>query len=124
MEAKDTVMGNDVINPSKQGLTWATLITECLNEDMVNPPDIEEFLLDIIDDNKKAQAEISFKAGFSEGFKFGVHNLIASLNEGKEYGRKEVVEFVEAHLPKTLANYVGFWQMWEAQKEEWRIQDV
>ena len=27
--------------------------------------------------------------------------------------RREVVEFVEGNIPKTLSNYVGFWQRWQ-----------
>ena len=49
-------------------------------------------------DCHKKQAEISFKAG-----------------------RKEVVEFVEDSIPKTLANYVGFWQNWQAKLKEWGL---
>ena len=56
------------------------------------------------------QAEISFKAGYAEGFKLGVNNLIASLGEGKEYGGREVVEFVEAHRNIFDAD----WNEWQA----------
>jgi len=38
-----------------------------------------------------------------------------------EAGIKEVAEFVESNIPKTLANYVGFWQLWQAQLKEWGI---
>lgn len=31
-----------------------------------------------------------------------------------ERGLREVVEWVNKHLPKTLANYVGFWHLWQA----------
>ena len=35
--------------------------------------------------------------------------------------RREVVEFVEGNIPKTLSNYVGFWQRWQAKLEGWGI---
>jgi len=35
--------------------------------------------------------------------------------------RREVVEFVEGNIPKTLSNYVGFWQRWQAKREGWGI---
>jgi len=40
---------------------------------------------------------------------------------GRLGGIREVVEFVEGNIPKTLSNYVGFWQSWQVQKEEWGL---
>ncbi|KKN74748.1 hypothetical protein LCGC14_0387900 [marine sediment metagenome] len=88
LEAKDTVMGNDIINPSEKGLTWATLITECLNEEMVKPSDIEQFLLNIIDDNKKAQAEISFKAGVEQEHKVMIGVAVDEGNKAYKAGKE------------------------------------
>ncbi len=101
MEAKDTVMGQDTVAPYIQEV-WA-------NEDAIGRFDgrgmwtNEEVMIVTVGCIKrvtKAQAEISFKAGI-----------------------KEVAEFVEAHLPKSLANYVGFWHLWQAQLKEWGRDD-
>lgn len=40
---------------------------------------------------------------------------------GRKAGIREVVEFVEKSIPKTLANYVGFWLNWQAKLKEWGL---
>jgi len=49
-----------------------------------------------------------------------IDNLYTPLIEqARQEGRQEVVEFVEGNIPKTLANYVGFWHNWQTKLKEW-----
>ena len=65
---------------------------------------------------KKLFKEIERRFGY---FYDGLEKIII---DGIEIGRKQVVEFVEEHLPKTLANYVGFWRSWQRFKKEQGIE--
>ena len=74
---------------------------------------------------REPEIEEARKAGYSEGFELGVSNLIASLNEGKEYGRKEVVECV--HLGGTVSRdrktLSISYPLWQATLKEWGIEE-
>jgi len=109
MEAKDTIV-NDT----------TAIVYEHIR--MGNAMDISHEL--------EAQAEISFKAGYKQRDSEFVYNPdYLDYQKGVESGRivgrlggiREVVEFVEGNIPKTLSNYVGFWQSWQVQKEEWGL---
>jgi len=51
-------------------------------------------------------------------------NEVAKLQEESRLtGKREVVDWVEQHIPKTLANLVGFWHVWQAKLEEWGIKE-
>ena len=66
--------------------------------------------------------DIAYKAGIVEGQSSEGHQkaILLAIKAARKDGIKEVVEFVEEHLPKTLGNYVGFWRSWQcflAEKE-------
>ena len=106
MEAKDTVLKDTIISLPTYGNR-----------------------LDILSE-LEVQAEVSFKAGYKQRDSEFVYNPdYLDYQKGVESGRivgrlggiREVVEFVEGNIPKTLSNYVGFWQRWQAKLEGWGI---
>ncbi len=93
MNAEDTVTTEDVVHDSVKGLSWATLIDDCINEEMVKPYDVEQYILDLLLDNRKAQAEITWKAGidtlWKEIQKLGYQRVLDDLvimGKLKEWG--------------------------------------
>ena len=110
MKAEDTVSADDTIHDSKQGLSWFTLINDCLKEEMVKPGDIEQYLLDLLLDNRKTQAEISFKAGIKEVVDWIRENSYTSVSDGFMEGGSGKRTFGNTH--------------WQAKLKEWGINSV
>ena len=76
----------------------------------------------------EAQAEISFRAGYEEGRLYGKQESLLNqaiinqqVKDAKQEGIREVVEFVEGNIPKTLSNYVGFWKNWQSKLNDWNL---
>ena len=68
------------------------------DSDLIRCPNCHTEWVILYNSIREKQAEISFKAG-----------------------RKEVIAWLEDNIPKTLANYVGFWHQLQAQKKEWGV---
>ena len=92
----------------------------------------------------KAQAEISFKAGWREGYdagkSFATINMPALVKEGKAEGIREVVEFIHKEFGGYIPDFtggltrknilideecgeVGSMVKWQAQKKKWGVTD-
>ncbi|KKM93469.1 hypothetical protein LCGC14_1208200 [marine sediment metagenome] len=68
---------------------------------------------------------VAWGGGSEEGMRLAYEQVKLELGVQAEIsfkaGQQEVVEFVESSIPKTLANYIGFWQDLQAKKEEWGL---
>ena len=65
------------------------------------------------------QAEISFKAGYDEGI--GAGDYYEGLVEGEHIGKKEVVDWIEAHSCPD-GEYEWTAKEWQRQVKEWSRQ--
>jgi len=102
MEAKDTVMSE-----SKMRDNLPLWINE---EDIDNGMQIAQ-----------AQAEISFKAGYSEGKASSAEDVAKSLIIGLQQGRKEVVDWImgQKHIKRGFPIITEV--DWQAQLKEWEL---
>ncbi len=101
MEAKDTVMSEEQV--------WA-VISKC-----------EGTATEARHDVNKAQAEISFKAGEESITKLRQDEIEDFYNEGRQAGRKEVVEWMRKYgiIMETIDMHLEY--QWQAQLKEWEV---
>ena len=79
-------------------------------EIMVIDQQYNEAMESVLSDGDEAEAEITMRCGI---------NAYLLAQDRKTF--KKVLEWGDEHIPKTLANYVGFWQVWQGKLKEWSL---
>ena len=116
MEAEDTVMSNEIValKWNKAVDSYNKLTPKYMRKDW-------EMYLEAAMQITKAQAEITGKIMYDEGFNAGIKEVVEWVEDNHSYCTKTVVEWVRARLEgiKELEFMAVNKLEWQAQKKEW-----
>lgn len=129
MEAKNIYLnGSDIMSIIKRHKEWADV-----------PVEVKTNLLILIADVQRCQAEISFKAGYTEGeingvtmayediARMGITGVVSreeATKEAKQAGIKKVVEWIEQEYPPASIQHpaiIAFLHNLKAKLKEWGL---
>lgn len=70
---------------------------------------------ELLEAQAQITGDIAYKKGVDDAnFEWRAKKVPKVMKQFEKAGARKVVEFVDEHLPQTLANYVGFWHQWQA----------